>query len=265
MEIRTCLLTKNDCYKKNVLMKPIGIVVHSTGANNPYISRYVQPDDGILGKNKYNNDWNRSGVTKCVNAFIGYDKDKNVRCYQTLPWTCRPWGCGSGSKGSYNSNHIQFEICEDDLKSEKYFNEAMAAAVNLCAYLAKKYKLNIDNIVSHKEAHDKGYASNHGDIDYWLKKYGKSMKWFKQRVDAKLNVPKVAEPSIKKGKKNDAEQVKLLQMDLNWLMDANLEIDGSCGSKTDAAIRKFQEKYNLEVDGSYGRASYEKMKTLLKI
>ena len=34
-------------------------MVHSTGANNPYLRRYVQPDDGELGKNRYDNDWNR--------------------------------------------------------------------------------------------------------------------------------------------------------------------------------------------------------------
>ena len=35
----------------------------------------------------------------------------------------RCWGCGSGSKGSYNNGFIQFEICEANLTSESYFNE----------------------------------------------------------------------------------------------------------------------------------------------
>ena len=35
---------------------PCGVMVHSTGANNPYLRRYVQPDDGELGKNRYDND-----------------------------------------------------------------------------------------------------------------------------------------------------------------------------------------------------------------
>ena len=39
----TCLLTENDCYKANRKITPAGIVVHSTGANNPYVKRYVQP------------------------------------------------------------------------------------------------------------------------------------------------------------------------------------------------------------------------------
>ena len=56
MELRKCILTKNDCYKKGTKITPKGIVVHSTGANNPTLRRYVQPDDGILGVNKNKND-----------------------------------------------------------------------------------------------------------------------------------------------------------------------------------------------------------------
>lgn len=197
MEINKCLLINNSCYKKASKMVPQGIVVHSTGANNPYLKRYVQPDDGILGKNQYNNDWNRSGLNSCVNAFIGKDKNGIVRCYQTLPFNYMPWGCASGNKGSYNYTHIQFEICEDALKDEKYFNEAFGVAIELCAYLCDKYNLSVDSIVSHHEAHLKGYASNHGDCDHWLKKFNKNMDWFRNEVKAKLekNAVKPIEPA----------------------------------------------------------------------
>lgn len=197
MEINKCLLINNSCYKKASKMVPQGIVVHSTGANNPYLKRYAQPDDGILGKNQYNNDWNRSGLNSCVNAFIGKDKNGVVRCYQTLPFDYMPWGCASGNKGSYNYTHIQFEICEDALKDEKYFNEAFGVAIELCAYLCDKYNLSVDSIVSHHEAHLKGYASNHGDCDHWLKKFNKNMDWFRNEVKAKLekNAVKPIEPA----------------------------------------------------------------------
>ena len=42
MELYECILTKNDCYRKHSSMTPRGIVVHSTGANNPYLKRYIQ-------------------------------------------------------------------------------------------------------------------------------------------------------------------------------------------------------------------------------
>lgn len=44
-------------------------MVHSTGANNPNLRRYVQPDDGVLGVNSNQNDWNRPGLEVCVHAF----------------------------------------------------------------------------------------------------------------------------------------------------------------------------------------------------
>lgn len=187
LEIKQCILTNNGCYKKGATMIPKGIVVHSTGINNPFLKRYVQPDDGILGDNVYNNDWNRGDIAKCVHAMIGKDKDGNVRVYQLLPWDYKPWGCGKGKKGTYNDDYIQFEICEDALTDEKYFNEAFALAAELCAYLAKMYNIPIKNIVSHKEAHKLGYASNHGDCDHWLKKFSKNMKWFRNEVNNIIN------------------------------------------------------------------------------
>lgn len=191
MELKKCLLTNNDCYKTATPMKPMGIVVHSTGVNNPYLKRYVQPDDGILGVNKNNNSWNRPGVEKCVHAMIGKDKDDNVRCYQLLPFNIAAWGIGKGSKGSYNYNptgHIQFEICEDELNDENYFNKAFDLAAEFCAYLCKEFNLSVDSIVGHCEAYKLGYGSNHSDPENWLKKFGKDMNWFRDLVRSKLNI-----------------------------------------------------------------------------
>lgn len=96
-----------------------GILIHSTGANNPNIKRYVQPSKNdpnysaliqTIGKNTNANSWNEVSVQKGVNAFIGKLADGTVAAVQTLPWDYRPWGCGSGSKGSCNNGWIQFEI-----------------------------------------------------------------------------------------------------------------------------------------------------------
>ncbi len=184
MDIKQCILTENRCYKAGAQMNPIGIVVHSTGANNKQLRRYLAPDDGIIGKNQYGNHWNRKEATACVNAFIGVGVDNKVYAYQTLPWTTKPWGCGGGSKGSYNNTHIQFEICEDDLTNRQYFDGAFKVAAELCAYLVKEFKMDIKNVVSHAEAHKAGYGSNHGDCDHWLKKFGQTMSDFRAKVQA---------------------------------------------------------------------------------
>ena len=160
--ITQSFLTQNDCYKQGRSINPIGIVVHSTGTNNTNLKRYIQPNDGQLGTNNNDNHWNKSGVSKCVHAFIGQLENGQVATYQTLPWNMRCWGCGSGSKGSYNNGFIQFEICEDNLTSESYFNEVYQQAAELCAHLMKLYPaIKLENIVCHSEARDLGYASNH--------------------------------------------------------------------------------------------------------
>ena len=41
MKLIICHQAKNPCYIKAEPMTPKGIVVHSTGANNPNLKRYV--------------------------------------------------------------------------------------------------------------------------------------------------------------------------------------------------------------------------------
>jgi len=191
MDYNTLLLTNNECYSSQVgkvNKKPTGIVVHSTGANACNLRRYVNTDDGRLGKNKYGNHWNRKGVQKCVHAMIGRDKDGVVCTYQLLPLNICAWGVGNGSKGSYNYDpvYLQFEICEDALDDEDYYSQVMSEAKELCARWCKEFGIPVKNVVSHKEAHAKGYASNHGDIDHWLKKFGDSMDGFRKDVASLL-------------------------------------------------------------------------------
>ena len=186
MEIIQYYQTKNPCYKAGKKITPSGIVVHSTGANNPNLKRYVGPDDGILGKNTNNNHWNNENANKCMHAFIGKVADGSVKVYQTLPWDHRCWGVGSGKNGSYNASHIQFEICEDGLDNEAYYNKAFQAAKELCAYLCDKYGIDVDNVVGHYEAAEAGYGSNHADPRNWQKKFGGSMAQFRKDVKAML-------------------------------------------------------------------------------
>lgn len=187
MNLRQCIFTQNNCYKAGKLIKPTGIVVHSTGANNPWLKRYVQPDDGLLGINTQNNDWNRPftpGV--CVHAMIGKLKDGSIATYQTLPWTMRCWGCAGGPNGSYNDSRIQFEICEDGLKDPKYFNAVYREAVELCVLLCREYSIDPDSINDHSESHRAGYASNHADVSHWFPIHGKSMDTFRADVQEGL-------------------------------------------------------------------------------
>ena len=188
MEIIQCYQTKNPCYRKGTPMKPVGIVVHSTGANNPHLCRYVDCPER-LGVNRYGNHWNRPEAATLVHGAIGLDKEGFVTVVNTLPYTMAAWGVGKGSRGSYNydpTGHIQFEMCEDDLTDPSYFDQVMGTAVAYCARLCREYGLAAESVVSHKEAHALGYASNHGDPENWMGRFGMTMEDFRARVRAKL-------------------------------------------------------------------------------
>jgi len=185
MNLNKLIFTENACYKAGRKITIKGIMVHSTGANNPWLKRYVGPDDGKLGKNQYNNHWNTyhpGGREVCVHGFIGKLADGTVATYQTLPWDHRGWHAG----GSANNTHIGFEICEDDLTDGAYFAKVYKEAVELCAYLCKQYGLTEKNIICHSEGYKQGVASNHGDVMHWFPKHGKSMDTFRAEVKVLL-------------------------------------------------------------------------------
>ena len=190
MNLRKLIFTNNACYKAGKKIKPKGVMVHSTGANNPDLCRFVAPDDGLVGKNKYNNHWNQAMSSNvCVHAFIGKLNDGSIATYQVLPWDHRAWHCASGKKGSGNDTHIAFEICEDNLKDATYFSKVYKEAVELTAMLCKEYGLDpmADGVViCHSEGYKRGIASNHGDVMHWFPKHGKSMDTFRADVKAIL-------------------------------------------------------------------------------
>lgn len=196
MNLRKLILTNNACYKAGKTIVPKGIMVHSTGANNPNLKRYIGPDDGLLGKNQYNNHWNQEkpdGRQVCVHAFIGKLADGSIATYQTLPWNHRGWHGG----GKANDTHIGFEICEDNLTDNQYFNKVYREAVELCAFLCKEYNLTEKNIICHSEGYKLGIASNHSDVMHWFPKHGKYMDTFRADVKALLNPVAIPKPAGK--------------------------------------------------------------------
>jgi N-acetyl-anhydromuramyl-L-alanine amidase AmpD len=262
MNLHKLIFTKNACYKAGKKITPKGIMVHSTGANNPDLKRYVGPDDGLLGKNKYNNHWNKAMVRQvCAHAFIGKLADGSIATYQTLPWDHRGWHCGSGKKGNGNNTHIGIEICEDGLVDANYFAKVYKEAVELCAHLCKEYKLTEKDILCHSEGYKKGIASNHSDVMHWFPKHGKSMNTFRADVKALLEKDRAAAKAeaitikldvLKRGNKGD--QVKALQLLLKgYGYDIGSSgADGSFGPATEKALKKYQGDHKLDQDGSCG-------------
>ncbi|MFQ7157735.1 MAG: N-acetylmuramoyl-L-alanine amidase family protein [Merdimonas faecis] len=165
MKLVESILTKNPCYTAGRKITVKGLMLHSVGCNQPKASVFI-------------NSWNSPSYDNaCVHGFIDAN-DGTV--YQTLPWNHRGWHCGSGSKGSGNNTHIGVEMCEpacikytggssftcSDLATARACAErTYQAVVELFAMLCKQYSLNplADGVViSHKEGHARGIASNHG-------------------------------------------------------------------------------------------------------
>ena len=191
MKLAESILTRNPCYTAGRKITVKGLMLHSVGCPQPKASVFI-------------NSWNSpSHGTSCVHGFID-GNDGTV--YQTLPWNHRGWHCGSGNKGSGNNTHIGVEMCEP--ACIKYtagsdftcFNLAEArsvakrtyeAAVELFAMLCKKYSLDplADGVViSHREGHNRGIASNHGDPEHLWTQLGKgyTMDGFRRAVKAAM-------------------------------------------------------------------------------
>lgn len=181
---------------KSSTIKPVGIVVHSTGSKNKTAKRYVNAPEQ-LGKNP-NGNWFGSlkgaggDPYALPHGVVGTDINGKAVACQILPWNAHCQGCGSGRYGSYNklsdgTGYIQFEIAEGEDTDTVYFNDAMNVAAELCAYLMSLYPdIRIENIVSHKEANARGYASGHGDPENYLTPFGKNMNWFRDKVKGYL-------------------------------------------------------------------------------
>ncbi len=201
-----CMQTTSRCYKNTRKMNIVGVLWHDTGANNPALKRYVQPSDNacdreemlaILGKNPYKNDWNHTDRKAGMNCWIGKLADGTVTTVQSMPWDFRPWGCGSGKKGSCNDGWIQFEICEDGKNDPDYFHKVYQEACEITAFLCKLFSIDphgsvmlngisVPTILCHQDSYKLGLGSNHSDIYDWFPKYGKDMVTARDDVAALL-------------------------------------------------------------------------------
>jgi hypothetical protein len=244
MNLLECIFTANNCYKKGEIIKPKGVMVHSTGANNKTLRRYVQPlktdancSDMVakLGKNIFGNHWNKSGLSVCVHAFIGTLKDGSVATVQTLPWDRRGWHSAKGSKGSANDTHISFEICEDNTRGADYFQKVYKEAVELTAMLCKKYNLDplADGVViCHSEGYKRGIASNHSDVMHWFPKHGKSMDSFRKDVAKAMGAEEKESDTVKLDYARSFNKA----YNKSYKVTANSGLNMRCGAGTNKKI-----------------------------
>lgn len=191
MKLVESILTKNPCYTAGRTITVKGLMLHSVGCPQPSALAFIK-------------NWNSPSFDRaCVHGFID-GNDGTV--YQTLPWNHRGWHSGSSINGSANNTHIGVEMCEpacityvggatfkcSDIATAKTVVErTYKAAVELFAMLCKQYGLNplADGvIISHREGHARGIASNHGDPEHlWSQlEMGYTMDTFRKDVKSAI-------------------------------------------------------------------------------
>lgn len=191
MKLVESILTKNPCYTAGRKIEVKGLMLHSVGCSQPSALAFIK-------------NWNSPSFDRaCVHCFID-GNDGTV--YQTLPWNHRGWHCGSSINGSANNTHIGVEMCEpscityvggatfkcsDIATAKAVVKRTYEAAVELFAMLCKKFSLDplADGvIISHKEGHSRGIASNHGDPEHLWSQLGMgyTMDSFRKAVKAAM-------------------------------------------------------------------------------
>ena len=282
MQIHQQFAVRNDCYTRNQaeLAKapanrdsryaeyyrgPKGIMVHSTGANNPNLRRYVQPDDGVLGVNSNQNDWNRPGLEVCVHAFLGLTQAGEVAAYQILPWEYRAWHCG----GDANNTHLSFEICEDNLRDRAYWEKTYRLARDLTAELCRKFGLDPlapGVLVDHAEGASLGIASNHADVDHWWSRYGVTMDDFRADVARLLEQEDAAQEEEEEPSMTREEITQLVKQDLEEERDARIFRNlADVPDWAAATAQKLVERGALQGDGKALNLSYDLLRTMVAL
>lgn len=174
MNIIQKFIEKNDCYKANVNRAdsryrtfqdkgPQGLMLHSVGCNQPSALVFA-------------NLWNKPNYQVAVHAAIQADGT----VYQCLPWNYRGWHAGSTA----NNTHIGVEMtepaslkygnagkftCSDPEGAKTFVKQTYNQSVLLFAKLCRDWNLDplkAGVIISHKEGHALGVASNHGDPEH---------------------------------------------------------------------------------------------------
>ncbi|THG89659.1 hypothetical protein AJ85_15885 [Alkalihalobacillus alcalophilus ATCC 27647 = CGMCC 1.3604] len=234
MEIRQDFIPTSNRNRPGTRMTPRFITVHETanrrnGANARMHAEYVKnPTTSV--------SWH-------------YTVDDGATIYQHLPTNEIGWHAGDGGTGQGNRESIGIEIC---VNSDGDFTEATENAVSLIRFLMEEHGISINNVVPHQRWTGKNCPAT------LLKIWDSFIAQVRQSPDVdiieKPEVGGVQTPSnlLRRGSKGEA--VRQLQQDLLKVGESlpRFGVDGDFGAETENAVRSFQRKQNITVDGIVG-------------
>lgn len=234
------------------------IVLHYTGNKT----------DKAVNNAKYYRDSN----TRAAGAHYFVDE---TTVYQSIDDLKIAYSVGgskySNSKGASmygkitNKNSISIEMCS----SNGMISDAtIINVVALCKKLMTKYNIPAQNIYRHWDVNGKPCPGWGGWIDSDQSKWNSVKKSLSGSV-ATTSTKKIysgtfpiVPPTLKKN--STGTQVNRLQNFLNWYGGYGLMADSKFGNATDKAVRDFQKKEKLTVDGIFGTTSLAKAKAIKK-
>ena len=230
------------------------IVIHYTGNDG----------DTAAGNASY---FSRYGDGNQRNAGAHFFVDQNGIVVKSIAMKLTAWSVGgfvtdaNGAASYYqkctNTNSVSIELC--DCASKDPSAKMIKACKELVAYIRKTCP-NANTIIRHWDVSGKSCPA---------RMTGKNnSRWtnFKKAIDTKettTTTKTIVYPRKTLQYGDTGTEVKKLQKCLNKIMKSGLTVDGSFGSATLAAVRAFQKKYKLEVDGIAGPKTRAKIKTLV--
>jgi peptidoglycan hydrolase-like protein with peptidoglycan-binding domain len=238
-------------------MDPEGIIYHTTNNWND------KADDVMHGKYMAS-----TSNTVSWHSTVDYDS-----ATEHLPTVENGWHAGDGGKGHYNRNWVGVEIsCNRVDRGQKLDKETYDNAVEYVAHIMQELGLNHwdqlqpHNVVYGKDCpHHTLFDRNQFKRDVFAVLEGEQQVEVVEKEEKRL----VTNPQVKTEivinliKFNDrGEDVKRLQADLRYLGE-NCSPDGIFGPITLAAVRNFQRKHGLVVDGLVGPKTRAKLKEVL--
>ena len=180
-------IKRNQHYTNYKVIPVRTLVLHSVGCPQPNPKVFV-------------NSWNSPSVPYVTQLVVGIDTAYEVLpCMQTKGKAYRCYHVGTA-----NSYSIGVEMTEPstikytqgsqwiDLNPSKTKAHVLATyetAVDVFAQLCIFHgidPLSYRAILSHKECHDLGIGTNHGDVEHIWDKYGLTMNQFRKDVKAKI-------------------------------------------------------------------------------
>lgn len=176
-------------------------------------------------------------------------------------------GGGSKYKICTNSNSISIELCDDKKNGTIYPSKAtIDNAIELTKILMEKYNIPQSHVIRHFDVNGKLCPAYWVKDSLWKKEFWNLLTEDKPSPAPIKKVysgkfPEVP-PNLKKGSKGT--QVNRLQKYLNWYGSYGLVADSKFGNATEKAVRDFQKKSRLTVDGIFGKKSLDFAKTVKK-